>query len=178
MKKIVLKKKALFLLAAIMQLGAFATSAWAYDGSVVVPSGQTIYYNYISSSQSIEITCPNTDVNNPWGSYTNPSGDLVIPDSITHNGINYPVTSIGPNAFLGSIDLTSVTISNNVTSIGDRAFWNCHGMTSVSIGSGVTTIGYEAFHLCRGLTSVDIPDAVTSMGTYAHEGRGNTIMQY
>ena len=158
-------KKIFTIIAIFIQFSVFASSALAYDGSVVAPSGQTIYYNFDNTTSTITITVPG--YTHYWEEYPQPTGPLVIPDSITHNGINYPVTSIGHSAFLGSIDLTSVTISNNVTSIGDRAFWNCHGMTSVSIGSGVTTIGFEAFHLCSGLTSVDIPDAVTSMGTYA-----------
>lgn len=64
-----------------MLLGAFAMNAWAYDGSVVTPSEQTIYYNFNSSSQTITITYPNT-ADAPWSNYTKPTGDLVIPDSI------------------------------------------------------------------------------------------------
>ena len=41
-----------------------------------------------------------------------------IPATVTYNGINYSVTSIGALAFSFCSSLTSVTIPNSVTSIG------------------------------------------------------------
>lgn len=159
-------KKALSTIAAFMLLGAFATNVWAYDGSTVAPSGQTIYYNYNSSSQTITITYPNT-ADAPWWNYTMPTGDLVIPDSIEHNGVNYPVTAIDNRAFYGCMNITSVIIGNNVTSIGGSAFHNCRNMTYTNFGGSVTTIGSNAFALCRSLSSIDIPNSVTSIDSYA-----------
>lgn len=159
-------KKALSTIAAFMLLGAFATNVWAYDGSTVAPSGQTIYYNYDSVSQTIAITYPNT-ANAPWWNYTTPTGALVIPDSIEHNGVSYPVTAIGDNAFYGCINITSVIIGDNVTSIGGSAFHNCRNMTYTNFGGSVTTIGSNAFALCRALSSIDIPNSVTSIDSYA-----------
>ncbi len=49
-------------------------------------------------------------------------GDIVIPESITFDGIDYDVTSIGSQAFSDCGNLTSVTIGNRVTSIGREAF--------------------------------------------------------
>ena len=51
------------------------------------------------------------------------SGEVVIPESVEHEGTAY-----------------------SVTSIGDYAFCNCSGLTSVTIGNGVTSIGYYAFY--------------------------------
>lgn len=150
-----------------MLLGAFATNVWAYDGSTVAPSGQTIYYNYNSSSQTIEITYPNINESNPWVSFTKPTGVLVIPDSVTHNGIAYPVTAIGSSAFCTCTDLTSVTMGGNVATIGGNAFKGCNQMTSIVIGSNVTTIGTNAFYMCTSLSSVTIPDAVNAIGSYS-----------
>ena len=157
--------KALSTIAAFMLLGAFAMNAWAYDGSAVAPSGQTIYYNYDSVSQTIAITYPNT-ANAPWWNYTTPTGALVIPDSIEHNGVSYPVTAIGDNAFYGCINITSVIIGDNVTSIGGSAFYNCRNMIYTNFGGSVTTIGSNAFALCRSLSSIDIPNSVTSIENY------------
>ncbi|MBQ5642199.1 MAG: leucine-rich repeat domain-containing protein, partial [Bacteroidaceae bacterium] len=80
-------------------------------------------------------------------------GEVVIPESVEHEGTSYSVTSIGNNAFHWCFDLTSVTIPNSVTSIGSSAFHNCNGLTSVTIPNSVTSIGEEAFEGCKGLTS-------------------------
>ena len=43
------------------------------------------------------------------------SGDIVIPDVVTYNNIEYNVTSIEERAFQYCIGLTSITIPNSVT---------------------------------------------------------------
>ena len=53
------------------------------------------------------------------------SGEVVIPESVEHEGAAYSVTIIGSYAFSGCSGLTSVTIGNSVTSIGMVAFYNC-----------------------------------------------------
>ena len=98
------------------------------------------------------------------------SGEVVIPESVEHEGSAYSVTSIGDRAFYGCSGLTSVTIPNSVTTIGDGAFAYCSGLTSVTIGSGVTSIGSSAFSGCSGLTSVTIGSGVESIGSYAFSG--------
>ena len=101
-----------------------------------------IYYN-ISGDEAVV-----TYKGNSYSSYSNEySGDVVIPSSVSYNGKNY-----------------------SVTSIGEGAFYNCSGLTSVTIGNSVTSIGYSAFERCSGLTSVTIPNSVTSIGGYAFEG--------
>ena len=98
------------------------------------------------------------------------SGEVVIPESVEHEGTAYSVTSIGESAFEDCSGLTSVTIGNSVTSIREYAFSYCSGLTSVSIGNSVTSIGSQAFYCCSGLTSVSIPNAVTSIGKEAFSG--------
>ena len=82
------------------------------------------------------------------------SGEVVIPESVEHEGAAYSVTSIGDYAFVGCSGLTSVTIPNSVTSIGDFAFRDCSGLTSVTIGNSVTSIGTMAFANCSELLDV------------------------
>ena len=166
-------KKTIKILAIFIQFCVFATSAWAYDGSVVVPSGQTIYYNFNNTTSTITITVPG--YTQYWEDYPKPTGALVIPDSITHNGINYPVTTIGYAAFRYCSGLTSVSLPSTVTLIGSDAFSNCTGLTTINIPDSVTSIEDYAFEYCSNLQSIVIPDAVTHIGIEAFQSCSSMI---
>lgn len=116
-----------------------------------------IYYNLITKTKVAEVT------KHP-SKYT---GSVTIPESVTHDGVEYSVKSIGENAFFNCTELTSVNIPNSVTSIEQNAFSTCRALTSVSIPNSVTSIGLCAFQDCRSLTSVTIPNSVTSIGGFA-----------
>ena len=147
-----MKKLFVFLFSLILSV-VFSTSASAYDVKI-----DGIYYNLNSEGKTAEVT-----VN--WNDRY--SGEVVIPSSITVEGKEYTVTSIGNEAFYKCTGLTSVTIPNSVTSIGDWAFTVCISLTSVTIPNSVTSIGNYAFRYCSGLTSVTIPNSVTSIGDCA-----------
>ena len=94
---------------------------------------------------------------------TETSGDIVIPSSVTNEGISYSVVLIPKGAFSECCGLTSIIIPESVTSFGDAAFWGCSKLTDVTIGRNVTVIGNDVFSF-SGLTSIVIPDSVTSLG--------------
>ena len=71
--------------------------AFAYDAKI---SG--IYYNFDETNKTAEVTYHSSDYN----SY---SGDIVIPASVSYDGIAYNVTSIGDYAFSWCPSLTSIT---------------------------------------------------------------------
>jgi len=87
---------------------------------------------------------------------------------------NFPVISIGGDAFTGNKDITSVTIPDSVKNIEDGggseivlgAFAYCTRLASVTIGNSVTDIGMGVFAGCTSLTSITIPDSVTNIGSF------------
>lgn len=122
-------------------------------------------YNKNSDGTSVTVTYKNSS--SPR--YTDLTGDLVIPETITYNGATYSVTSIGMQAFSGCIGLTGeLLIPNSVTSIGQDAFWGCSGLTSVTIPNSVTFIGNYAFYHCSGLESM-----VVAAGNSTYDSRDN-----
>ena len=113
-----------------------------------------INYNLNADAKTAEVTKSNV------------SGDIVIPEKITVDGVEYSVTTIGVQAFDGCKALTSVDMPS-VISIGSFAFRYCSSLTSVDMPS-VTSIDSDAFAYCKALTSVDMP-SVISIGYYAFE---------
>ena len=128
-----MKKLIVFLFSLILSV-VFSTSASAYDVKI-----DGIYYTLIPKTKTAEVTFGEEKY----------SGEVVIPSSITVEGQEYPVASIGESAFSNCSGLTSVTIPNSVTSIGDLAFFYCSGLTSVTIPNSVTSIGRSAFYNCN-----------------------------
>jgi hypothetical protein len=135
-----MKKKFLFIV--FMMLALTASASVEIDG---------IYYNLNSETRTAEVTYGTKEY----------LGDIVIPASITSDGVTYSVTSIGEEAF-EQCRITSVDMSNNITSIGREAFWNCYQLTSITIPANVTSLE-GVFAGCYELTKVEIhSDALVS----------------
>ena len=133
---------------------------FAYDLSAVAPSGQTLYYNV--SNGMAQVT------NEGYFGYciyysTYPTGNLIIPDTVSYNGIAYPVKTIEINAFMGCTGLTSVSIPNTVYYIGPHAFEGCTGLTSITIPELANYLCAGAFEGCTGLTSVVFHNSMLSI---------------
>lgn len=131
-----------------------AVGVRAYDFSLTVGSGQTLYFNI--QGTSVEVTYPNNSSYpvNGWNGFTRPVGDLVIPANVTHEGVVYNVVAIGQLAFYECTGLTSVVIGEGVTTLGNSAFNGCTALTTTVIPSTIDTIGLRAFGECHQLASV------------------------
>lgn len=100
------------------------------------------------------------------GSY---SGDVVIPETVVHNGVEYPVTAIGYKAFCFCYNLTSVEIPNSVDSISSHAFNGCERLQRVVIPNSVVTLYPCAFNSCTSLKSVVIGNSVRVIDEYCFQ---------
>ena len=61
------------------------------------------------------------------------SGSVSIPETVTHNGVEYKVTEIGEGAFQNNTGLTEVKIPASITSIGAKAFAGCKNLQAITI---------------------------------------------
>jgi hypothetical protein len=98
-------------------------------------------------------------------------GPLNIPASVSYEGHDYTVTTIGNSAFLYCFYLTSLSIPNTVTTIEDGAFSYCSGFTGdLIIPNSVVTIGPSAFFTCYAFDGdLVLGNSVTVIGDYAFD---------
>ena len=146
-----MKKAFILLFSALLPLLARGADPVEVDG---------IYYELIPKAKTAHV------VSHPNSGYT---GDIVIPETFTYNGVNYTVDVISEKAFQYS-GITSVIIPDGVTSIKDYAFYRCGSMSSVKFGENVQKIGEYAFSYCSSLTSVELPNSVNEYGYLCFSG--------
>lgn len=129
-----------------------------------------ITYNIIKKAGIAEVTKCNSHT----------SGDLVIPNTIIYDEVEFEVKKIINNAFSWCNELTSVTIPENITSIGYSAFYNCSSLVAVhcnsiaswcniSFGDEDANPLYYAGKLYINnelLTEITIPEGIRSIGDY------------
>ena len=161
MKKLILLSLVLFQIASV--------SAWDFYSKV---GNDTLFFTITdANNRTVQVTYPNNsggdNIMSRWENHIKPSGNLVIPNTVSNGGLTYSVTSIYRHAFSDCNGLTSVTIPNSITSIGEGAFYYCSGLTSITIPNSVISIGNSAFLICSSLTSITIPNSVTYIGDKA-----------
>ncbi len=105
----------------LLTLLCLSLSARAHDAEV-----DGIFYNLDATNKTATVTFKGDDPADD--EY---SGDVVIPETVTYNGITYSVTSLGDMCFSYCSSLTSITIPNSVTSLGISCFSRCSRLTSI-----------------------------------------------
>ena len=99
------------------------------------------------------------------------SGDIVIPDVITRDGIEYKVTEIVGSTFRDNTLVTSVVLGNNLKLIHKNAFEGCTGISEITIPASVDSIGEWAFS-GSGLKSVTFEDGDNVIKLWEYAGYG------
>ena len=118
------------------------------------------------------------------------SGEVVIPEKVNNNGIEYTVTEISDKAFWNCALMTKVEIPQSVTYVGSFGFngcelldslvfpnddltfsaWyvcsGCKNLKYVRLPANLKKMGYEMFSECENLESIHIPESCTNWYTY------------
>ena len=127
------------------------------DSSDAVSYSDSNYKYTLNSNGTATIT----------GYVTEPTGDLVLPSSVsytdpdTQTTTEYAITTIGNPAFKGT-SITSVTIPEGVTTVGMNAFQDCTSLQTVNLSSTVTMVSNYAFRGCTAITTITVAEGNTS----------------
>lgn len=120
-------------------------------------------------------------------------GDIVIPDHVTYNGVDFLVNGIQKGKCVGayggytslkfeggaftSSGITSIVIPATITEIGDATFAHCSSLKSITFPNTLTKItGRGAFYGTSSLSEVTLPDALTEIGFESFWGSGITSL--
>ena len=95
----------------------------------------------------------------PWNSSSSETyqGDIVIPDKVSYNGVDYPVLSINSYAFANCRALTSVSLPSSLVIIESDAF-RYTSIASLTIPQSVQQISNSAFNSTQ-ISSFDVDAA-------------------
>lgn len=83
------------------------------------------------------------------------TGTVIIPETVTQNGMVYTVTVIDENAFQ-DCQFSEIVIPDGVRSMGEEAFDGCKNLTAVYIGKNIEHIGEDCFSGCNALCDFTI----------------------
>ncbi len=94
------------------------------------------------------------------------AGNIVLPETVSYEGVNYIVGRIGRFAFGYCDKLLSIEFPSSLERIGERAFDGCSALTEIFIPKSVIYIGREAFGGCDALSSIIVEEGNTQFNSY------------
>lgn len=99
-----------------------------------------IYYNITKETHEAEVTVNPNKYN----------GTIIIPETVSYEGVKYNVTSIGAGSFWNcDYNYLDVTIGDNVRTVGENAFRSCSNLYKLTIGKSVASFGNKSFRGCK-----------------------------
>lgn len=182
-------KKIIFFSAMLMTLGLFSCSGKEKDNSTTSEKNSeqnkpTAQETTPLGSIEVDRTCANYNVRFEYeglhygiinqnsvyvaehDAHRSITGDLVIPSTVTYQGIKYYVVMIGSNVFADNPYIASVVIPKGVKIINDDAFAGCSNLSSVTLPEGLIKIDARVFYGCN-LQSITLPDGITNLDASA-----------
>lgn len=135
-------------LAVGIALSAFADSV-EIDG---------LYYELNTTARTATLTYQSTTSSN----YSSIQSNLVVPASVTYNGVSFSVTSIGDAAFANCTALESITIPASVTTVGTTTTWNSNYQDGLNL----------PFYKCTALKSVTFENGTSDITLVYHNYSG------
>ena len=128
--------------------------------------------NYDDSSGSVIVI----GLNNGY------EGDVVIPETITVDGVSYEVTSAFEGTFSNSTKLTSVSLPSTLTDLGSTPFSSCNKLLSINVSpdnptySSVDGVLYKSMEFTgEGLQYLNIDDRLCIANMAIEAGAKNGI---
>ena len=95
--------------------------------------------------------------------YSYYEGDIVIPETVSHNGLEYEVTRISDYAFAYCSELKSVVLPASLKDIGDYAFEFCVSLEDIIIPDSVRHIGVGTLSGCFRLKFVQLSTSLDTI---------------
>ena len=95
------------------------------------------------------------------------SGKVIIPESVSNNGIVYTVTEIADQAFWKCSAMTSVKIPESITYVGSLGFKECTSLDSLVFPNDDMKFSY--WYVCQGCTNliyVRLPEHLTRLSYF------------
>ena len=88
---------------------------------------------------------------------------VVIPSSVTYQGIDYTVVEIGKNVSVASM-ANIITLPNTIKRVCDEAYMYCAFLEEINLPEGLESIGSRAFGSSK-VKEIHIPASVRHMGS-------------
>lgn len=99
-------------------------------------------------------------------------GDVVIPDKVTKDGVEYPVVAVDYSTFQYCKSLTSVQLPSSVVKINGNAFYECSALTSVTMTGVQVLEGSDIFNYTK-ITSLTFPKTLKSFNSSLFRNMSN-----
>ena len=103
--------------------------------------------------------------------------NVVIPEFVNYDGVDYPVQLISTNCFVYCDKIERIFIPKSVESLGriiddysyEGCFYGCTNLKEILFEKGIKlkTIGGYCFQRCKSLKSIELPDGVEILSSYA-----------
>lgn len=94
------------------------------------------------------------------------SGYLEVPSSVSFEGLDYEVTSLGDYAFSYASSLSGISLPETIRELPRFAFYGCSSLSDFSAGE-IFDIGDFAFYGCASLESFRFTKSLRSIGEQA-----------